>query len=508
MSFNIKSLLSWSAGKLLCFSYNRNLASHGVKLADWRHKQYGTTIEILVVVLSAGLLKIAFHHVPHMINKLQPKERVMCTGCIDYPKTVLRIMLQMIGALPESCVLILAGVVVAVVFNLVMKAKTIEFTPDLFFHYLLPPIIMDAAFAIYNKVFLHNFPIIVLYAVVGTLLNTFTIGGSLLLVQYFGGIALPNETAPGQFEPNGTYLDPLNAFTFSALISAVDPVAVLAIFQEIGVNAGLYFMVFGESLLNDGVTIVLYNSMVALGGSDEVGYMEILLSIASFFFVVFGGFLIGVIFGFISTFIVKYTRHCREVEPFTILTCIYLAFIICETIHWSGIIGILGCGIIQKRYAFRNISRKSFWTIKYGIRTAATFADCIIFICLGIVSVYDPSTWNDWNTSFVLWTCIFCTIYRFGATFLLSAMINIFGGQHFDRVSMKDQFIIGYGGLRGAVGFSLALIIQDTNPFKDLFLTTAIFMVYFTTFLQGGTIKWITGLLSIAKAEKTVIFFK
>ena len=167
----------------------------------------------------------------------------MCTGCIDYPKTVLRIMLQMIGALPESCVLILAGVVVAVVFNLVMKAKTIEFTPDLFFHYLLPPIIMDAAFAIYNKVFLHNFPIIVLYAVVGTLLNTFTIGGSLLLVQYFGGIALPNETAPGQFEPNGTYLDPLNAFTFSALISAVDPVAVLAIFQEIGVNAGLYFMV-------------------------------------------------------------------------------------------------------------------------------------------------------------------------------------------------------------------------------------------------------------------------
>ena len=58
--------------------YNRNLASHGVKLADWRHKQYGTTIEILVVVLSAGLLKIAFHHVPHMINKLQPKERIMC----------------------------------------------------------------------------------------------------------------------------------------------------------------------------------------------------------------------------------------------------------------------------------------------------------------------------------------------------------------------------------------------------------------------------------------------
>ena len=471
-------------------------------MASWRQKEYGTTIEILVVVLSAGLLKIVFHHIPDMIKKLQSQDHIMCCNCIEYPKAILRFMLQMIGALPESCVLIIAGVIVAVFFNWLFHARTIEFTPDLFFHYLLPPIIMDAAFAIYNKVFLHNFPIIVLYAVVGTLLNTFTIGGSLLLVQHLGGFSLPNETSTGNGEP--THLDPLNMFTFSALISAVDPVAVLAIFQEIGVNAGLYFMVFGESLLNDGVTIVLYNSMVALGGSGDIGAIEIVMSIASFFFVVFGGFLIGVIFGFISTFIVKYTRHCREVEPFTVLTCIYLAFIVTEAIHWSGIIAILGCGIIQKRYAFRNISRKSFWTIKYGIRTAATFADCIIFICLGIVSVYEPSTWNDWNTSFALWTCIFCTLYRFGATFLLSGLINLFGGQHFDKVSLKDQFIIGYGGLRGAVGFSLALIIQDTNKFKDLFLTTAIFMVYFTTFLQGGTIKWITSLLSIEKAEKQV----
>ena len=62
-------------------------------------------------------------------------------------------------------------------------------------------------------------------------------------------------------------------------------------------NAGLYFLVFGESLFNDGVTVVLYNSMTILAGLEQIEEQQVVLAIISFFFVVLGGFLIGVLFG-------------------------------------------------------------------------------------------------------------------------------------------------------------------------------------------------------------------
>ena len=63
-------------------------------------------------------------------------------------------------------------------------------------------------------------------------------------------------------------ISPVEVFTFTSIISAVDPVAVLAIFSEVGVNSDLYYMVFGESLLNDGVAVVLYNMMNNFAGIE------------------------------------------------------------------------------------------------------------------------------------------------------------------------------------------------------------------------------------------------
>ena len=102
-------------------------------------------------------------------------------------------------------------------------------------------------------------------------------------------------------------------------MSAVDPVAVLTIFDEIRVNKRFYFLVFGESLFNDGVSVVLYNAMVGLDKNQNAGLDQYFMAVLSFFFVAGGGLMIGFIIGAFSAFFCKFTGHTRVIEPLVIL---------------------------------------------------------------------------------------------------------------------------------------------------------------------------------------------
>ena len=449
----------------------------GIHLASWRWEEYSSLVLFILIIICAAVLKLLFHH---------------CHCLSSY--------------FPESCVLIIIGIV----FGLWAQYGISEehqrhlpkFTADVFFHILLPPIILDAAYAIYDPEFLSNLGSVLIFAVAGTLFNVFTIGYGLYIVSFIGAIGhfpanMMNETLGHSQTTLRDNLTAVECLTFSSLISAVDPVAVLAIFEDIGVNRGLYFLVFGESLLNDGVTVVLYNSMVALGSIEHVSTVDYFMVFLSFFTVVFGGFMIGCIIGLISSYIVKFTKQTRVIEPLIILTMSYLSYILAETIHWSGIISLIGCGVIQKRYAFRNMSRKSNITVKYAVKTMAAICDCMIFLFLGYVTITD----HVWHTGFTLWTCLFCLIFRFASVYFLSFIIN---RTRVKPISLQEQFIMSYGGLRGAVGFSLAQVLSDQNPFKQMFLTTTVFMVFFTVFIQGGTIKFLVNKLKIKKHEEGV----
>lgn len=132
----------------------------------------------------------------------------------------------------------------------------------------------------------------------------------------------------------------LDMCLFSSLISAVDPVAVLAVFEEIQVNEILYIVVFGESLLNDAVTVVLYNLFEAYVEMklENILYVDIISGFASFFVVAIGGTVIGVIWGFATGFVTRFTNEVRVIEPIFIFVMAYLAYLNAEIFHMSGIL--------------------------------------------------------------------------------------------------------------------------------------------------------------------------
>ena len=239
-------------------------------------------------------------------------------------------------------------------------------------------------------------------------MNVFSIGYSLYGLSAAGLL--------GEFKTNETgtmvehVLKPTECLIFSSLISAVDPVAVLAIFEEIHVHLGLYFLVFGESLFNDGVTVVLYNTMNALLNVPEVGIKETFMAILSFFFVAFGGAVIGAVNGVFASYITTFTKHVRIVEPLIIFSTAYFAFLQAELVHWSGIISIIAYGITVKKYGFQNLGRESYTTVKYAIKTLASTSDCIIFLYLGM-SWFTNN--HVWDSGFIIWSIIFILLVTF-----------------------------------------------------------------------------------------------
>ncbi|XP_050076669.1 sodium/hydrogen exchanger 3 isoform X3 [Anopheles maculipalpis] len=415
-----------------------------------------TPFVIGVWILSASIAKIGFHMTPKL-------SRIF----------------------PESCLLIVVGVIIGVLLRYATNLHVSPLTPETFFFYMLPPIILDAGYFMPNRMFFDNIGTILLMAVIGTIFNIATIGTSLW--------------ACGQTGIFGVDLPFLHIFLFASLIAAVDPVAVLAVFEEIHVNEVLYIVVFGESLLNDAVTVVMYHMFEVYNqiGASEIIAVDIISGVASFFVVALGGTIIGVIWGFLTGLVTRFTDHVRVIEPIFIFVMAYLAYLNAEIFHMSGILAITFCGITMKNYVEQNVSHKSHTTIKYALKMLSSSAETIIFMFLGVATVNNQHVWNTW---FVLLTIIFCSVYRILGVLILSALANRF---RIHKLTKVDQFVMSYGGLRGAVAFALVLLVEkDHIPLQPMFLTTTIAVVYFTVFLQGITIKPLVKILNVKRSSK------
>ncbi|CAP22181.2 Protein CBR-NHX-3 [Caenorhabditis briggsae] len=400
--------------------------------------------------------------------------------------------------LPDSSLLIIVGLAL----GYVLRQTTLSgarLDSHAFFLYLLPPIIFDAGkkfenyqllcmsqatgYFMPNRALFKNFDSVLVFSVIGTLWNTFAIGGSLLIMSQYDLFTMKFTT----FE----------ILVFSALISAVDPVAVIAVFEEIHVNEFLFINVFGEALFNDGVTVVLYQMFksFALIGSDNLSPWDYATGGLSFFVVAMGGAAIGIIFAIVTSLATKYTQEIKILAPVFIFLLPYMAYLTAEMVSLSSIIAIAVCGMLMKQYIKGNITEAATNSVKYFTKMLSQCSETVIFMFLGLSTI---SSEHHVDVMFIAATLVFCLIYRAVGVVVQCYILNKFRAKKFELV---DQFILSYGGLRGAIAYGLAVSIPSSIAAKPMFITTTIAVIYFTVFLQGITIRPLVNCLKVKRKE-------
>ena len=382
---------------------------------------------------------------------------------------------------PESIGVLLLGVIVGVFCRYVVPATwgvevVTQLDPGIFFSFFIPAIIFDAGYTLDRGDFFGNIGGIILYAVVGTVISSIVVAcGLYILGQY--GVSLE--------------LGFVECFMFGALISAVDPVATLAIFCALGVPPTLHYLVFGESIVNDAVAIVLFETFEKFKYATQDDLLQVsFLGLLQFCYVSVGSILVSIVFCVISAFIFKYSalRHTPKLEMGIFFVIAYLSYLV-SLPYLSGIMTILTSGILMSHYSLPNLSKQSSVAIMGTSNSLAMICETLTFLYTGFaLFAFDN---NQWHIPFVCFTILFCLIGRFLNIIPLTGILNLY---RTNKIGFKYQFIMWFSGLRGAIAFALAIGLRS-DPKGEYIFTATLATVFFTIiFLGGGTYPILKGL--------------
>ncbi|KAM7194998.1 Endosomal/prevacuolar sodium/hydrogen exchanger [Naviculisporaceae sp. PSN 640] len=389
-----------------------------------------------------------------------------------------------VTAVHETVISIFAGMTVGLILRMTAGDSIrdlVSFDYQIFFNLLLPPIILSSGYELHQANFFRNIGIILTFAFAGTFISAVVIGVILWLYT-----RIPLE---------GLDLSWIDAISVGATLSATDPVTILAIFNSYKVDPKLYTIIFGESILNDAIAIVIFESAqnARKGDGGAIGIWSLFHGIWYFLTEFFGSLAIGAIVGILAALALKYTyvRRYPKIESCLIVLIAYATYFFSQAIQMSGIVSLLFCGITLKHYAYFNMSRRTQLTTKYLFQVLAQLSENFIFIYLGLSLFTDDKL--VYQPLFIIVTVLAVCAARWMAVFPLSRAINWSlryrarraGREATDELPYSYQAMLFWAGLRGAVGVALAALL--TAKEHSALKATVLVVVVLTVIIFGGT---------------------
>jgi CPA1 family monovalent cation:H+ antiporter len=344
---------------------------------------------------------------------------------------------------------------------------------DIILFLFLPPLIFESAITLNSRLLSINILPVMLLAVIGLVISTVVVG---VLLTFVSPLPL------------------IFALLFGAFISATDPVAVIALFRELGVPKKLRALVEGESLFNDASAIVTFNLIMgvivvqATMKNPSILFIpgqfitDILVSFA-------GGIAIGSLMALAVYAAIRASPNHPHIHQTVSVVVAYAAFILSQVLfNFSGVIAVVAAGIVVSRMTSEKLGLGHRQELARFWEYIGFLAETLIFLLVGlsITSLEDPALFTSGFIIATFLVIVAVLVARVVSVFGLIPLVNLF---HRDRkIPLSYQAVIFWGGLRGAVALALVLSLPADMPFRDLLVGFTVVVVLFTILVSGSTI--------------------
>ncbi len=385
--------------------------------------------------------------------------------------SVIAVIAKRIG-IPYTVALVLGGLLLSVV-HLPALAPLHQgnrpdwLTPDVILTLFLPALLFEGSLKIELRHIRTDLVPLLLLANLGVLIATLVTG---FIVYYAVGMSL------------------IVALLFGSMVSATDPISVLSIFKEVAVDERLSVLVEGESLLNDGTAVALFQILLASAIGGRVG---LVWGGGQFVLSVVGGALLGLALGYLVS---KLTKRIDDAQVEITLTTIlaYGTFLLARHLHLSGVIATVTAGLMIGNFAAKTaMSPRTLTALRSFWEYASFIINSLVFLLIGL-EVRLGGVLHAWKPIVIAVAAIF--LGRILSVYTLVPLSNLFS----KPISFVWQHVLVWSGLRGALSLALALSLDSTFPYRDQILNLTFGVVVFSILVQGLSIKPLLRMLRLA----------